>query len=68
MSRDVDGESGADGNSPRGPPWPNRNTLWGHTVVDELAKAGVSAVCTAPGSRSTPLTVAFADHPDVEVF
>ena len=68
MSRDVDSEPGADGNSPRGPPWPNRNTLWGHTVVDELAKAGVAAVCIAPGSRSTPLTVAFADHPDIEVF
>jgi 2-succinyl-5-enolpyruvyl-6-hydroxy-3-cyclohexene-1-carboxylate synthase len=47
---------------------PNRNTLWGRVVVDELAKAGVDAVCIAPGSRSTPLTVAFADHPDVRVF
>lgn len=47
--------------------WPNRNVLWGETFVDELVKAGVSAVCIAPGSRSTPLTVAFADHPDIEV-
>jgi 2-succinyl-5-enolpyruvyl-6-hydroxy-3-cyclohexene-1-carboxylate synthase len=45
--------------------WPNRNTLWGHVVLDELAKAGVDAVCVAPGSRSTPLTVAAAAHPDV---
>ena len=46
---------------------PNRNTLWGRVVVDELAKAGVEAVCVAPGSRSTPLTVALAEHPDVQV-
>ncbi|MFC6836037.1 2-succinyl-5-enolpyruvyl-6-hydroxy-3-cyclohexene-1-carboxylic-acid synthase [Halomarina ordinaria] len=46
----------------------NRNTLWGAVLVDELANAGVDAVCLAPGSRCTPLTVAFADHPDVETF
>jgi 2-succinyl-5-enolpyruvyl-6-hydroxy-3-cyclohexene-1-carboxylate synthase len=50
------------------PSWPNRNTLWAETFVDELEKGGVSAVCIAPGSRSTPLTVAFADHPDIEIF
>jgi 2-succinyl-5-enolpyruvyl-6-hydroxy-3-cyclohexene-1-carboxylate synthase len=48
--------------------WPNRNTLWGDAFVDELANGGVSAVCIAPGSRSTPLTVAFADHPEIRVF
>ena len=47
---------------------PNRATLWGRVIVDELAKGGLEAVCIAPGSRSTPLTVAFADHPDVRVF
>ncbi|MHB9286418.1 2-succinyl-5-enolpyruvyl-6-hydroxy-3-cyclohexene-1-carboxylic-acid synthase [Halobacteriales archaeon Cl-PHB] len=46
---------------------PNRNALWGAAIVDELAKAGVSAVCVAPGSRSTPLTYAVADHPDLQV-
>ena len=46
---------------------PNRNTLWGRVVADELAAAGVDAVCVTPGSRSTPLTVAFAEHPDVRV-
>ena len=45
---------------------PNRNTLWGRVVVDELAKAGVDTAVLAPGSRSTPLTVAFAAHDDVE--
>ena len=47
---------------------PNGSTLWGRVVVDELYRAGVDAVCLAPGSRSTPLTMAFADHPGVRVF
>ncbi|WP_135662316.1 2-succinyl-5-enolpyruvyl-6-hydroxy-3-cyclohexene-1-carboxylic-acid synthase [Halorhabdus rudnickae] len=44
---------------------PNRNTLWARTLVDELAAAGVRTAILAPGSRSTPLTVAFAEHEDV---
>ncbi|ELZ26441.1 2-succinyl-6-hydroxy-2,4-cyclohexadiene-1-carboxylate synthase [Halogeometricum pallidum JCM 14848] len=47
---------------------PNRNVLWAHALVDELAAAGVDAVCITPGSRSTPLTEAFDDHDDVHVF
>ncbi|MFB6268916.1 MAG: 2-succinyl-5-enolpyruvyl-6-hydroxy-3-cyclohexene-1-carboxylic-acid synthase [Halobacterium sp.] len=47
---------------------PNRNTLWARAAVDELAKSGVDAVCVCPGSRSTPLTVALAEHDDVRVF
>ena len=47
---------------------PNRATLWGETIVDELVAAGVEAACLAPGSRSTPLTVAFANHPEIETF
>ncbi|WP_117591325.1 2-succinyl-5-enolpyruvyl-6-hydroxy-3-cyclohexene-1-carboxylic-acid synthase [Haloprofundus halophilus] len=47
---------------------PNRNTLWARVLVDELAEAGVSAVCIAPGSRSTPLTAAFDRHDDIHVF
>ena len=50
------------------PKAPNRSTLWGRTIVDELAKAGVDAACVAPGSRSTALTVALAEHPGIEVF
>jgi 2-succinyl-5-enolpyruvyl-6-hydroxy-3-cyclohexene-1-carboxylate synthase len=46
---------------------PNRSTLHGRAVVDELARGGVAAVCVAPGSRSTPLTAAFAGHDDVRV-
>ena len=30
--------------------------------------AGLKAVCIAPGSRSTPLTLAFAQHPDITVY
>jgi len=47
---------------------PNRNTLWARAIVDELARSGVTAACVSPGSRSTPLTVAFAEHEDVRVF
>jgi 2-succinyl-5-enolpyruvyl-6-hydroxy-3-cyclohexene-1-carboxylate synthase len=47
---------------------PNVNTYWGSVIAEELAEAGVSAVCVAPGSRSTPLTVALHDHPEIRVF
>ncbi|RLM53659.1 2-succinyl-5-enolpyruvyl-6-hydroxy-3-cyclohexene-1-carboxylic-acid synthase [Halobellus sp. Atlit-31R] len=52
----------------RRPTDPNRNALWARALVDELAAAGVDAVCISPGSRSTPLTVAFDRHDDVHVF
>ena len=47
---------------------PNRSTLHGRAVVDELARGGVRAVCVAPGSRSTPLTVALAAHEEIHLF
>jgi len=47
---------------------PNRNTLWGRVICNELVAAGVSGVCFAPGSRSTPLTVAAISNPDLETF
>jgi 2-succinyl-5-enolpyruvyl-6-hydroxy-3-cyclohexene-1-carboxylate synthase len=47
---------------------PNRNALWAHILVDQLARSGVHAVCIAPGSRSTPLTIAFAQHPAIAVY
>ncbi|WP_049900975.1 2-succinyl-5-enolpyruvyl-6-hydroxy-3-cyclohexene-1-carboxylic-acid synthase [Natrinema sp. J7-1] len=47
---------------------PNRATLWGRVLTDELAKGGLDAVCIAPGSRSTPLTVAFAEQPEIDVY
>ncbi|MDF9746662.1 2-succinyl-5-enolpyruvyl-6-hydroxy-3-cyclohexene-1-carboxylic-acid synthase [Natrinema salsiterrestre] len=47
---------------------PNRATLWGRVLADELAESGLEAACIAPGSRSTPLTVAFAEHPEIDVY
>jgi 2-succinyl-5-enolpyruvyl-6-hydroxy-3-cyclohexene-1-carboxylate synthase len=47
---------------------PNRNILWAKVFVDELARGGLEAVCIAPGSRSTPLVIAFAEHPAIKVY
>ncbi len=44
---------------------PNINTLWARCFVDELARCGLTDVCIAPGSRSTPLVEAFAAHPQI---
>lgn len=45
---------------------PNRTALWAETIVEECAAAGIERAVIAPGSRSTPLVVAFADHDDIE--
>ncbi len=45
----------------------NPATLWARTLVAALAQAGLRAVVAAPGSRSTPLVLAFARHPDIAV-
>jgi len=39
----------------------NRNTLWAGIFVSELEKLGLDSVCIAPGSRSTPLAIAFSE-------
>jgi len=46
---------------------PNSSLLYAETLVHALASAGLRDVCIAPGSRSTPLTLAFDAHPDVRV-
>ena len=46
----------------------NRNTLYAQTLVDELARSGLKVVCAAPGSRHTPLMLAFAQHDAITVY
>ncbi len=43
----------------------NTNTLWASILVETLARLGVTMAIACPGSRSTPLTVAVAQHPDI---
>jgi len=44
----------------------NLNALWGSVMVETLAQLGVRTAVISPGSRSTPLTFAFARHPMVD--
>lgn len=50
------------------PSIPNRNYLWTRLFVEELYRNGLQAVCIAPGSRSTPLAIAFFEHPAIQSF
>lgn len=44
----------------------NTNTLWASILVETLYKLGLKTAILCPGSRSTPLTLAFATHPEIE--
>lgn len=46
---------------------PNVTYLWAQLLIEELVRNGVTTFFVAPGSRSTPLTVAAARHPDANV-
>ncbi|MEL4897655.1 2-succinyl-5-enolpyruvyl-6-hydroxy-3-cyclohexene-1-carboxylic-acid synthase [Crocosphaera sp. Alani8] len=44
----------------------NTNTLWSSVIVETLSRLGLKTAVICPGSRSTPLTLAFASHPNIE--
>jgi 2-succinyl-5-enolpyruvyl-6-hydroxy-3-cyclohexene-1-carboxylate synthase len=39
---------------------------WADCLVDELVRCGIELFCLAPGSRSTPLVMAIARHPQAK--
>lgn len=45
---------------------PNPSTALARTVIDEMARLGVRLVLVSPGSRSAALSIAAADHPEME--
>jgi 2-succinyl-5-enolpyruvyl-6-hydroxy-3-cyclohexene-1-carboxylate synthase len=45
----------------------NSNTLWCSVLAETWARCGLRLVVISPGSRSTPLTMAFVAHPEIEV-
>jgi 2-succinyl-5-enolpyruvyl-6-hydroxy-3-cyclohexene-1-carboxylate synthase len=46
---------------------PNLTYLWTQLLIEELVRNGVDTFFVAPGSRSTPLTVSAARHPEATV-
>jgi 2-succinyl-5-enolpyruvyl-6-hydroxy-3-cyclohexene-1-carboxylate synthase len=44
----------------------NVNSLWSSVLVETLARLGLRHAVISPGSRSTPLTVQFARHAEIE--
>jgi 2-succinyl-5-enolpyruvyl-6-hydroxy-3-cyclohexene-1-carboxylate synthase len=43
----------------------NTNTLWASVLVETLVRLGLRTAIVSPGSRSTPLTLALANHPQM---
>ncbi|MFZ1291775.1 MAG: 2-succinyl-5-enolpyruvyl-6-hydroxy-3-cyclohexene-1-carboxylic-acid synthase [Melioribacteraceae bacterium] len=46
----------------------NRNYFWSSLFVEKLNRFGIKHVCISPGSRSTPLTLALANHKKFKKF
>src|SRR5690606_32617689 len=63
--RDVAASAGSGGTVDTS--YPNPSTALARIVVDELARGGVGRVVAAPGSRSTALALAVAQHPDIDL-
>lgn len=40
----------------------NRNFFWADLFVNQISNYGIKHICISPGSRSTPLTLAFAQN------
>jgi len=47
-------------------PMPNINHCWAALMIEELVRNGITYFCIAPGSRSTPLTMAVAQNPNAQ--
>lgn len=43
------------------------NQVWAELIIEELVRYGVKHVCIAPGSRSTPLTLAASEHQHLSI-
>lgn len=46
----------------------NRNYIWSKIFVEELVSNSVKYVCISPGSRSTPLSIAFSENKEIKTF
>jgi len=46
----------------------NRNVFWTETFVKELSLQGVKYASISPGSRNTPLTIAFAKNKKIKTY
>jgi len=42
----------------------NKNLNWSYQIANTLYKKGVKYICLCPGSRNTPLTIAFTSNQD----
>jgi 2-succinyl-5-enolpyruvyl-6-hydroxy-3-cyclohexene-1-carboxylate synthase len=61
-----EGEQGASGSAGSSIDWRNGNSLWSSVLIETWVRCGLTTAVVCPGSRSTPLTIALACHPQVE--